>query len=56
MTLRRYKKIYPSIDESCYIDNSAVLVGDVECKSDVSIWPLVAARGDVNYIKIGARS
>ncbi|MGO4892309.1 gamma carbonic anhydrase family protein [Flavobacterium sp. W21_SRS_FM6] len=56
MTLRRYKKIYPSIDESCYIDSSAVLVGDVECKSDVSIWPLVAARGDVNYIKIGARS
>ena len=32
------------------------MVGDIECGADVSIWPLVAARGDVNHIKIGARS
>jgi carbonic anhydrase/acetyltransferase-like protein (isoleucine patch superfamily) len=40
----------------CYIDDSSVIVGDVECADDVSIWPLVAARGDVNHIKIGART
>ncbi|GAC26715.1 carbonic anhydrase/acetyltransferase [Paraglaciecola mesophila KMM 241] len=33
-----------------------MVVGDIECADEVSIWPLVAARGDVNYIKIGARS
>ena len=56
MSLRSYKKIRPDVADSCYIDESAVLVGRVECAADVSIWPLVAARGDVNYIKIGARS
>lgn len=56
MTLRNYKNIAPMIDKSCYIDESAIVVGKVECAKDVSIWPLVAARGDVNYIKIGARS
>ena len=56
MAVRSYKSISPSIDMSCYIDESAVVVGKVECAKDVSIWPLVAARGDVNYIRIGARS
>ncbi|WP_340681079.1 gamma carbonic anhydrase family protein [Paraglaciecola sp.] len=56
MSVRSYKSIKPTIDISCYIDESAIIVGKVECAEDVSIWPLVAARGDVNYIKIGARS
>jgi carbonic anhydrase/acetyltransferase-like protein (isoleucine patch superfamily) len=56
MALRSYKDIKPNIDKSCYIDESAVIVGEVECAEDVSIWPLVAARGDVNFIKIGART
>ncbi|WP_158965707.1 gamma carbonic anhydrase family protein [Paraglaciecola sp. L3A3] len=56
MTIRRYKNILPTIGENTYIDDSAVLIGDVTCAEDVSIWPLVAARGDVNYIKIGART
>lgn len=56
MALRSYKNIYPTIDNSCYVDKSAVIVGKVECAQDASIWPLVAARGDVNYIQIGARS
>jgi len=38
------------------IDPSAVLVGDITLGDDASIWPLVAARGDVNYITIGKRS
>ncbi|GAA6186356.1 gamma carbonic anhydrase family protein [Aliiglaciecola sp. NS0011-25] len=40
----------------CYIDNSSVIVGDVVCGDEVSIWPLVAARGDVNSIRIGHRT
>jgi len=56
MALRNYKDIKPNIDKSCYIDESAVIVGEVECAEDASIWPLVAARGDVNFIKIGART
>jgi carbonic anhydrase/acetyltransferase-like protein (isoleucine patch superfamily) len=56
MAIRKYKTISPMIAEHCYVDTSAILVGDVKCDEHVSIWPLVAARGDVNYIKIGART
>ncbi|MCE2595874.1 gamma carbonic anhydrase family protein [Motilimonas cestriensis] len=54
--LRPYKGIYPKVSDYCYIDEAAVLVGDIELAEDASVWPLVAARGDVNQIKIGARS
>ena len=54
--IRPYKGITPSIGSRVYIDSSAVLVGDMTLSDDVSIWPLVAARGDVNTITIGART
>lgn len=54
--LRRYKDLFPAIGDRVMIDDSSVIVGDVRLADDVSIWPLVAARGDVNYIQIGARS
>ncbi|MDV5171859.1 gamma carbonic anhydrase family protein [Photobacterium rosenbergii] len=55
-SIRPYKGTYPTIASNAYIDPSAVLVGDITLGEDTSIWPLVAARGDVNHIKIGARS
>lgn len=54
--LRSYKGIRPSLGDNVYIDNSSVLVGDISLAQDTSIWPLVAARGDVNQIHIGART
>ena len=54
--IRPYKGVLPTIGENTYIDASAVLVGDISIADDVSIWPLVAARGDVNTISIGART
>ncbi|AAZ28704.1 MULTISPECIES: gamma carbonic anhydrase family protein [Colwellia] len=54
--IRPYKGILPSIGSDNYIDKSAILVGDITLSDDVSIWPLVAARGDVNTITIGART
>ena len=54
--IRPYKGVLPSIGSTSYIDNSAVLVGNITLANDVSIWPLVAARGDVNTISIGART
>ena len=46
----------PTIDSSVYVDDSSVLVGDIEIGEQSSIWPLVAARGDVNVIRIGQRT
>ena len=56
MSLQSYKDKSPLVHESAYIHESAVIVGDVEIAEDASIWPLVAARGDVNYMRIGKRS
>ena len=54
--VRSYKGIFPFIGQQVYIDPSSVLVGDIHLEEDVSIWPMVVARGDVNSIKIGART
>ncbi|EOU2464483.1 gamma carbonic anhydrase family protein [Vibrio navarrensis] len=55
-SIRSYKGICPQIGDRVYIDSSSVLVGDIQIGDDSSIWPLVAARGDVNHIRIGERS
>ncbi|WP_206485895.1 gamma carbonic anhydrase family protein [Thalassotalea sp. G2M2-11] len=54
--LRSYKGVTPKIGNNTYIDDSAVLVGDISIGNDSSIWPLVAARGDVNKMTIGDRT
>ncbi|MCY7295449.1 gamma carbonic anhydrase family protein [Alteromonas sp. a30] len=56
MTIRKYKGIEPKFGKACYIDETSVLVGDITCGDDVSFWPFVAARGDVNKITIGDRT
>lgn len=55
-SIRSYKGVLPKLSERVYIDSSSVLVGDITIESDASIWPLVAARGDVNHIRIGSRT
>ncbi|GMM67593.1 gamma carbonic anhydrase family protein [Alteromonas sp. MTD1] len=55
-TINSFKGISPTLGKNVYVDGSARIVGDVVLGDDASIWPLVAARGDVNKIRIGARS
>lgn len=54
--IRPYKGIVPKIADSAYIDPAAAVIGDVEIGEDSSVWPMVAIRGDVNYIRIGERT
>jgi carbonic anhydrase/acetyltransferase-like protein (isoleucine patch superfamily) len=54
--IRPYRERVPRLGENVYIDPAAVLIGDVELGDDVSLWPCVVVRGDVNFIRIGARS
>jgi carbonic anhydrase/acetyltransferase-like protein (isoleucine patch superfamily) len=56
MNLRPYTGISPVVGERVYIDPSAVVIGKVTLAEDVSLWPCVVARGDVNSISVGARS
>jgi len=54
--MNTYKGVSPSVHDTAYIHSSAVVVGRVLVGKDSSVWPLVAARGDVNTITIGQRS
>ena len=42
----------PKIDPSCYVDKSAVIIGDVTLEKDCSVWPCAVIRGDRNKIVI----
>ena len=56
MTIRKFENITPTIDSTAYIDETALVIGEVTIAADVSLWPKVVARGDVNTITIGART
>jgi carbonic anhydrase/acetyltransferase-like protein (isoleucine patch superfamily) len=54
--IRPYRGKRPEIAASAYIDPAAVIIGDVVIGDDSSVWPCTVIRGDVNYIRIGART
>ncbi|MDE1176920.1 MAG: gamma carbonic anhydrase family protein [Edaphobacter sp.] len=54
--IRSYQGKTPVVPASCYVDVSAQLIGDVELGEHASVWMNAVVRGDVNSIRIGARS
>lgn len=56
MTLRPYRDITPTLGPGAWVDPTALVIGDVVLGDDVSVWPFVLIRGDVNQVRIGARS
>ncbi|MFU9139125.1 gamma carbonic anhydrase family protein [Erwinia tasmaniensis] len=54
--LRPYKDTFPHTGQRVMVDDSSIVIGDVRLEDDVSVWPLVAIRGDVNRVRIGKRS
>src|SRR5215475_13149608 len=54
--IRPYHGKHPQIAASAYIDAASIVIGDVVIGEDSSVWPLCVIRGDVNYIRIGART
>ncbi len=54
--IRTFRGVAPRIAPSAYIDSSAQIIGDVVIGERCSVWPNVAIRGDVNYIRIGEES
>ena len=47
---------FPQIADGCYIDEDAVIIGDVVVGGRSSVWPCAVIRGDVNSVHIGKRS
>jgi carbonic anhydrase/acetyltransferase-like protein (isoleucine patch superfamily) len=56
VSVRNFESSEPRIAGSAYVDETALVIGDVFLEDDVSLWPKVVARGDVNSIVIGART
>ena len=54
--IRSFKGVTPTVPPSCYVDESAQLIGDVILADHVSIWMNAVLRGDVHSIRIGAHS
>lgn len=54
--IRSFQGMQPKIDESAFVAETAVIIGDVEMGPQSSVWYNCVIRGDVNFIRIGARS
>lgn len=56
MAMGKFDGITPQLAEGAWIHDSAQVIGDVTLGESSSVWPNVAARGDVNFIRIGKES
>jgi len=56
MTIRSFQGVQPVIGRSVYIDETALVIGDVTIGDDSSVWPMTVVRGDVNKITIGGNT
>lgn len=54
--IRNFQSSHPKIDPSAFVAETAVIIGDVEIGPQSSVWYNCVVRGDVNVIRIGARS
>lgn len=54
--IRSYKGVSPKIPASCFVDDSAQIIGDVELGEHASVWMNAVLRGDVHSIRVGAHS
>ena len=51
-----YRGILPTIHPSVFIAPTAAVIGDVHIGPETNIWYGTVVRGDVNHIRIGART
>lgn len=54
--IRTFKGIKPTIPDSCFIEDTAVVIGDVVMGEECSVWFNAVIRGDVHYIRMGNRT
>ncbi len=54
--LRSYQNVSPHVPASCYVDQSAQLIGNVTLGEHASVWMNAVLRADVAAIRVGANS
>ena len=55
-TILTYEGVTPTIDVTAFVAPGARVIGDVHIGAGASIWYNVVLRGDVNHIRVGART
>lgn len=56
MTIRSYQEFTPLLGQRVFVDDTALVLGDVHIGDDSSVWPMTTIRGDMHRIRIGART
>lgn len=56
VAVRDFEGHRPAIHSSVFIDELALVVGQVSIGADSSVWPMCVVRGDINTISIGERT
>ena len=54
--IRPFQGMAPKLGSRVFVPDSALVLGDVTLGDDASIWFNCVLRGDVNWIRIGART
>jgi carbonic anhydrase/acetyltransferase-like protein (isoleucine patch superfamily) len=54
--LRAFQGSMPKLGQNVFVEETAVVLGDVVIETDSSVWFLSIVRGDVNAIRIGSRT
>lgn len=55
-SIRSFRGHVPEFGQKCWVDPSAVVIGDVKMGDDCSVWPLTVIRADMHRIRIGHRT
>ena len=56
MTVRKAGDRRPSVGEGAYVDESALLIGDVTIRRHASVWPCALLRADDDSVEVGEGS
>lgn len=54
--IQQFSGKHPKIHKTAFVAEDAIVIGDVEIGEDASVWFGSVVRGDVNFIRIGART
>ena len=54
--IRSFQEFTPRLGQHVFVDDTAVVIGNVELADDCSVWPQAVIRGDMHQIRIGART
>jgi carbonic anhydrase/acetyltransferase-like protein (isoleucine patch superfamily) len=56
MSIRNFEGHAPRVHAAAFVDEQAMVCGQVTIGADSSIWPMTVVRGDINTIVIGERT